>query len=737
MSRFMDKKSVGQGGSGLNRRRFLQVSALGGAGFLIGCSESDTAAPAAQTEAAAPLPAAIDAELNAFVKIQADNTVTVVVKHLDKGQGVTTGLPAIVAEELDASWSQMRTEFAPADANRYANLAFGVVQGTGGSTSIANSWEQLRLAAAGARAMLVQAAAEQWGVAADTIAVADGRVTSGDQSASFGELAGLAAAQTPPERPALKDRSEFKLLGTNLPRLDSADKTDGSTEFTIDVKRPGMLMAVVARPPRFGGKVASFDASKALEVPGVARVVEIPRGVAVLADSYFTANKARGMLEVEWNFDDAENRSSSELEADFTAMMDQPGLEARNDGDAPAALGSAAQTIEQEFHFPFLAHATMEPMDCVVELASDGCEIWTASQIPTLDVGTTAAITGLDPSSIKIHTRFAGGSFGRRAVPDSDFVAEAVMIAKAIDGEAPVKLLWSREDDMAAGRYRPMAVHRVRAGLDEDGKISAWHHQVASPSILSGTAFAAMMTSELDPSVVEGTTDLPYAIPNVRVDGYQPQTGVPVLWWRSVGHTHNAYAVEVFFDQLARTMGRDPYELRKELLTEHPRHLAVLNKAAEEAGWGTDLGPGRGRGIAVHESFNSFVAEVIEVTMAEGGNFSIDRVVCAVDCGFALTPDVVKAQMEGGIGYGLSSALREAITLTNGEVDQKNFDRYRPLRISEMPKIEVHIVNSGEPPTGVGEPGTPPSAPALANAIADATGRSISRLPIADQLKTA
>ncbi|MEM9533901.1 MAG: molybdopterin cofactor-binding domain-containing protein [Pseudomonadota bacterium] len=715
------------------RRQFLKVSALGGAGFLIGCSESS--APPAKETAAAPslLPPAADADLNAFIKVQADNTVTVVVKHLDKGQGVTTGLPAIVAEELDANWGQMRAEFAPADPSRYNNFAFGPVQGTGGSTSIANSWMQLRQAAAAARAMLAQAAAEAWGVPLEDIDITAGLVKAGDQQATFGELAALAAEVAPPAEPQLKAPEAFKLIGTDLPRLDSAAKTDGSARFTIDVAPEGAWVAVVAHPPRFGATVASVDSAAAEALEGVHRVVLIPRGVAVLADSYFTANKARSLLKIEWDFANAENRGSAEIEADFTALLGGPGLEARSDGDADGALDSGDRVLEQDFQFPFLAHATMEPMDCIVDLSPERCEIWTASQIPTLDQGTTAAITGLTPDKIVIHTQFAGGSFGRRAVPDSDFVAEAVMIAKAIEGAAPVKLQWSREDDMRGGRYRPIAVHRIRGAVSEDGKITAWHQRIASQSIIKGTAFEVMMTSELDPSVVEGSRQLPYDIPNIQVEAHQPETGVPVLWWRSVGHTHNAYVTEVFFDQLARVAGRDPYEMRRDMLANHPRHLAVLNRAAEAAGWGTDLGPNRGRGIAVHESFNSFVAEVAEVTV-DNGKLKVDRIVCAVDCGIAITPDVVKAQMEGGIGYGLSAALREAVTLTNGEVDQGNFNAYQPLRINEMPDIEVHIVNSGEAPTGVGEPGTPPSAPAVANAIMDATGQVISRLPFGDQI---
>lgn len=727
----------------LNRRHFLTVTTLGGAGFLIGCGRGEEAVPTAESpptptataDAVAPMPSLdAEADLNAFVRIGGDNTVTVIVKHLDKGQGVTTGLPTIVAEELDADWSQMRAEFAPADVKRYANLLFGV-QGTGGSTAIANSWEQLRTAAAGARAMLVGAAAKQWGVTAAEITISNGVVShSSGRQANFGELAEAAAEINPPAEPALKDPSQFKLIGTNLPRLDSDSKTDGSAQFTLDVSRPGMRIAVVAHPPKFGATVNSFDASAALAIAGVEEVVQIPRGVAVVADSFWAAKKGRDALTVDWNFDNAETRGSAEMLADYQKLTESAGAIARNDGDVDGAYAGAVQTIESEFDFPFLAHATMEPMDCVLELRNGECEIWTGSQLPTVDQQVVAAITGLTPEQVKINTLFAGGSFGRRAVPDSDFIAEAAMVAQATQKRTPIKLQWTREDDMHAGRYRPMSYHRLRGGLDEDGDIVAWDHRIAIQSFLMGTPFEGLIQNGVDNSAVEGSSTLPYGIDNLRVDLHLAENGVPALWWRSVGHTQNAYVTEVFFDQLVRAAGKDPLAERQRLLADHPRHLGVLNLAAEKAGWGAELPADKSRGIAVHESFNSFVAQVAEVSVDEKGGFSVDRVVCAVDCGIAVNPDVVRAQMEGGIGYGLSAALREAVTLTHGEVDQGNFDRYRPLRINEMPKIEVYLVQSNEAPTGVGEPGTPVIAPAIANALMAATGKTISSLPMVGKL---
>ncbi len=720
----------------LSRRGFLKVIGLSGAGFMVGCGDSSE--PTATTEPAATTPKApvTNTEFGAFVKIGSDNSVTTIVKHLDKGQGVTTGLATIVAEELDADWSQMRAEFAPADGAVYGNLFFGV-QGTGGSTSIANSWMQIRQAAAAARAMLVGAAAEQWQVPAAEITIAGGIVShASGQSATFGELAVAAADIEPPADPALKDPNDFTLIGKRVQRLDSDAKTDGSAKFTLDVTLPGMLTAVVAHPPKFGATVASFDATAAKDVPGVTDVVQIPRGVAVVADNFWSAQKGRLALEIEWDTSGAEQRGSDAMFEEYVAIAEQPGLPARSDGDVDAVFANADEVVRSEFRFPFLAHATMEPMDCIAEIKPDGgCEIWTGSQLQSVDQFVVAAILGIEPADVTINTQWAGGSFGRRAVPDSDYIADAVMTAQAIGGRAPVKLVWTREDDMRGGRYRPMSYHVMEGAVDGDGNIAAWRHKVAIQSFLGGTAFEGLIQDGLDGTAVEGSRGLPYTIPNMEVTYHEATNGVPTLWWRSVGHTHNGYVTEVFFDELAAKAGKDSYEFRRELLKDHPRHLAVLELAAEKAGWGEDLGVGRGRGIALHESFSSFVAEVVEVTVSDDGSFSVDKVVCAVDCGIALNPDVIRAQMEGGIGYALSAALREEITIGDGEVQQSNFDAYRALRINEMPDIEVHIVPSGEAPTGVGEPGTPPLAPALANALFAATGKRIYNLPIGNQLR--
>ncbi len=726
-----------------SRRRFLKLSAMtAGGGFMVGCSpapapESSDAARQGATAAAPVANPAAQHTFSPFVQVGGDGLVTVFSKHMDKGQGVSTGLPTLVAEELDADWSQMRVVFAPANAALYNNFAFGPMQGTGGSTSIANSFMQYRQAGAAAKAMLVQAAAAQWGVEAGEISVSKGtlRHAGSAQRGNFGEFAAAAASITPPAEPAVKDPADFTLIGTHVPRLDSPSKTDGTATYTIDVNRPGQLIAVLARPPKFGGVVKRFDATQAKAIPGVQHVVQIQRGVAVLADSYFTALKARKALQIEWDYDKAEKRGSKELLADFKAAASEPGMSAVSNGDAERALTEADKTLEAHFEFPFLAHASMEPLDCVVELSTNKCEIWTASQIQTLDQGVAAGITGLSPEQIVINTQYSGGSFGRRAVPDSDYVAEAVMIAKAINGTSPVKLQWSREDDMRGGRYRPMSYHVMRGGLNSDGKVTGWSHRAVVQSFLRATPFEMAIQNGIDGSSLEGTANLPYAIDNMMVELHSPIVDVPTLWWRSVGHTQNAYITEVFFDEVAHAAGRDPYELRGELLASHPRHTGVLETAAKAAGWGRDLGPGKGAGIAVHESFGSFVAQVVEVSTQTDGNFSVDRVVCAVDCGIAVNPDVVKAQMEGGIAYALSAALREEITLVDGEVQQSNFDAYQPLRMNEMPVVEVHIVPSSEAPSGVGEPGVPTLAPALANALFAATGKRIRKLPIGDQLK--
>ncbi len=720
----------------LSRRQFLIAGAAAGAGLtlgvhLIGCTEKPPEAGPGMAGGEAVGPTHF--EPNAFVRIGTDDSVTVIAKHLEMGQGTYTGLATLVAEELDAAWSQVKVEGATADAQRYNNLFWGPVQGTGGSTAIANSFDQMRKAGAAARAMLVSAAAKRWGVPEESITVRDGVLMHGasQRQARFGELAEAAAGEPVPESVFLKEPEEFRLIGTRLPRKDGTDKTNGSAIFTQDIKLPGMLTAVVAHPPRFGAKVKSFDATRAKQVRGVAEVVEIPNGVAVLGKDFWSASQGRDALAVEWDESQAFTLSSADIMTEYKRLAEGPGLTARQDGDADQAMPQAARRIEAAYEFPFLAHAALEPMNCVVQLTSEGCEIWNGEQFQTPDQMAVAAALGLQPEQVKINMLYAGGSFGRRANPHSDYVVEAATIAKAIDGRAPVKMVWTREDDTRAGYYRPLYYHRLKAGLDKDGKPIAWQHRIVGQSIITGTSFEeALVKDGVDGTSVEGASNLPYAIPNVTVDLHSPNLGVPVQWWRSVGSTHTAFAVETFIDELAAAAGADPVEFRLELMKDHPRHRGVLELAAQKAGWGKALAPGRGRGVAVHESFNSYVAQIAEVTVREGGRFSVDRVIIAVDCGIAVNPDIVRAQMEGGMGFGLSAALSSKITLNEGRVEQSNFHDYTVLRMDQMPAVEVHIVKSAEPPTGVGEPATPVIAPAVANALYAATGQRFYALPL-------
>ena len=690
--------------------------------------------------------AMVDGEFSpsAFLRIGTDGTVTVVSKHLEMGQGIYTGLATLVAEELDADWSRVTVEGAPADAKRYSNL-FWKAQGTGGSTAIANSFEQMRRAGATARAMLVSAAAAQWKVPASQITVKNGVVShaASGRKAGFGELAEAAARQPVPANVKLKDPKQFNLIGRSAPRVDSVAKTTGRATFTQDVKLPGMLVAVVAHPPRFGGRVKSVDDKAARAVKGVSDVVVIPNGVAVLATDYWTAKKGRDALKIEWDETQAYRGSSDAIVASYRERAKTPGLNARNDGNAEAALAKAGKVYEAEYVFPYLAHASMEPLNCVMKFENGQCEVWNGEQLHTADQFAIAKAFGIEPDRVTVNMVYAGGSFGRRANPQSDYLLETAQIVKAIKGRAPVKLVWSREDDMRGGFYRPIYLHRVRAALDAKGMPVAWQQRIVGQSIMAGSPFEPVLVKDgVDVTSVEGAATLPYAIPNLNVDLHTTNADVkvPVQWWRSVGSTHTAYATELFLDDLAIAAGKDPVAYRMALLKKHPRHAGVLKLAADKAGWNKPLAPAadgakRGRGVAVHESFNSFVAEVVEVTVQKDGSFKVDRVVCAVDCGIVVNPDVVKAQMEGGIGYALAAALTSSITLKDGLVEQSNFNDYPVLRINEMPKVEVHIMKSAAAPTGVGEPGVPPLAPALANALRAATGKTIHTLPIGEQLQ--
>ncbi|MEM9488272.1 MAG: molybdopterin cofactor-binding domain-containing protein, partial [Myxococcota bacterium] len=537
-----------------------------------------------------------------------------------------------------------------------------------------------------------------------------------------------------PTEVVLKKPQQFRLIGRRVPRVDIAAKSDGSAIFTQDIYLPRMLTAVLARSPRFGGKVASFDASAARRVAGVVDVVQVPRGVAVVADTFWAAQKGRAALRVHWDDSEAEMRGSAELWRDFRALMAEPGKTARREGDVTRALSGATKIVEAEFEFPYLAHAPMETEDCVAQIKDGGCELWAGSQLQSGDQAVAAAILGIAPSKVRINTLYGGGSFGRRATPNADVVSEAVSVAKAMGTDRPIKVMWTREDDIRGGFYRPMFLHRLRGGLDRDGNIVAWHHKLVGQSVFAGTPLESAIRDGIDPSVIEGAVGLPYHIANLRLDFRLATAGVPVLWWRAVGHTHNAFSTEVFFDQLAAAAGKDPYQLRRSLLGKHPRHLAVLDLAARKIGWGSAVPQGKGRGIAVHESFGSFVAQAVEISLDSYGMPVVERVVCAVDCGVAVNPDVIAAQMEGGLGYGLSAMMFSEITLDRGVVMQSNFHDYPALRIHEMPAVEVHIVPSQEAPTGVGEPGLPPIAPAVANAYFQLTGTAIYRQPLTRHL---
>lgn len=708
----------------IERRGFLKLSVGAGAGLIIGAHLK----PASLSGAFAAQPAS--SVFNPFVAITPENKVIVLSKHLDKGQGTASGLATLVAEELDADWSQVVAEFAPANAELYKNFFFGV-QGTGGSTAMANSFEQYRRAGAAARQMLVRAAAALWQTDTSKITVAKGIVTDGTNKATFGELAAAAAKQPVPENPSLKDPKNFVFIGKSFPRLDQKAKIAAAPVFTQDIRLPGMRVAVIARPPRFGGKPATVNAEKAKAVKGVTDVLTIPGGVAVVASSTWAAIKGREALEVSWDEAAAEKRSSSELIEEYKALASKPGLSVRKDGDAAAAIAGAKTVIDAEFVFPFLAHAPMEPMNAVLAFRDGKATLWTASQLQTVDQSVTAAILGIRPEDVAIKTQWAGGSFGRRAVYNSDYVAETAHIVKALGTDQPVKLVWTREDDIKGGYYRPMYVHKVKVGLTETGEIAGWKHTIVGQSILEGTAFAATMVKNgVDSSSVEGVSDTPYEIPNFELEVHNTKFGAPPLWWRSVGHTHTAYVMETLIDEIAVRAGKDPVAFRLAMLEKHPRHAAVLKLVADKAGWGSRLPDGVARGVAVHESFKSFVAQVAEVRIVDG-QAKVDRVVCAVDCGLAINPDNIVAQIEGGIGYGLGAVLHSHVTLNEGVVDQRNFGDYEVLRFSEMPKVEVHILPSAAPPTGIGEPGTPPVGPAVANAIAALTGQRIRELPLA------
>lgn len=708
----------------LSRRAFLVLGGAAGAGLTL----SLPTAPVLAEDKPAQTP------FEAYLHIAPDSTVTVLSAHVEIGQGIFSGIATLVAEELDADLAQMRAVGASGNTKLYNNVTMGgTMQETQGSSAIMSSFDRYRRAGATARAMLVSAAAAEWRVPASEVAVENGVVAhASGKRARFGDLAEAAARQPVPADVALKDPKDWRHIGSGqLRRLDSVAKSTGRQDYTIDVKLPSMLTAVVAHPPLFGAKLKSFDPSSAKSVKGVVDVIAISHGVAVLAENTWAAIKGREALIVEWTYDQAERRSSKQLMEEYRALADQaPTAIAVTRGDVNAGMSSAAKVVEATYEFPYLAHAPLEPLNTVVRRQGDTLELWGGYQMPDHYQTIAAQAAAVPYDNVKLNVTMAGGGFGRRGTPDAQIVIEAIECAKGIDWRAPVKVQWTREDDLTAGRYRPMCLHVVRAALDPDGKLIAWKHRVVGQSILSGTQYDQYVQNGVDPSLTEGAADTPYTVPNFTVEVTHTEVGVPTLWWRSVGHSHNAYVMETMIDELAAAAGSDPIEFRMALLHESPRHIRVLGIVAEKAGWGLTLPAGRFRGVAVHETYGSVVAQVAEVTDDGEGGFRVDRVVCVIDCGTAVTPDQIRAQMEGSIGFALGAILHSEVTLNDGVVDQNNFDTYRVLRINEMPKIEVHIVPLADPPTGAGEAGVPPIGPAVANALAAAAGRRARVLPL-------
>lgn len=686
-----------------SRRAFLRTGATAAGGLLVGVSLAYRAAGQAGA-----------AKLNAWVHVRPDDSVTLFIHKAEMGQGTVTSLSMLLAEELECDWNKIRTEFPGIDR------AYGPFQGVVGSQSIRSSWEPLRHAGAAAREMLVEAAAQQWGVPAAQCRAENGVVfnTSSNARLTYGSLADAAAKMTPPKNIKLKDSSQFRVIGKPHARLDTPPKVNGSAKFGIDVRLPGMLFAVAERCPVFGGKVASFDATAAKAVPGVKHVVPISTGIAVVADNTWSANQGRKALKIQWAEGEHANLSSAEISRSFAERAQQPGVVAKKEGDAAAGLAGAAKKLDAVYEVPYLAHAPMEPLNCTADVRADGCDVYASTQGQSAAHQAAIGITGLKPGQVKVHSLYMGGGFGRRA--RADYVSEAVEVSKAIG--APVQLTWMREDDMQQDWYRPAAYVKFAAGLDAEGWPVALTARIVCPPF-------GGLRDGLSRTGVEGVADLAYAIPNVLVDYHALDPGIPVSYWRSVGYSQNTWFLESFIDEIAAAGGKDPLELRRRLVAGNPRLKAVLELAAEKAGWGKPLPKGHARGIAFSTNVGSLTAQVAEVSVTDG-KLKVHRVVCAVDCGQVVNPAGVEQQVQSGIVFGLTAALKGSITIDRGRVQQANFNNYDMLRIDEMPQVEVHLASSTAAPGGIGEAAVPPIAPALTNAIFAATGKRVRRLPI-------